>query len=190
MEIFAQQIERTRHMCEGYRDVLRELTRIHLKTDDPNRDLGADEPDWTLCLRKVCLHALAITRWEISVDFAHVIATELRAAYVQMDVIWKCVPEECRIDEMYDSWWADEARVGLLAKFDHPTPMGLLLPLANGGFGEAVDPTCYVSLGVLLGRLGLGYGIALKHFAKIVGSETDVDSCVEAVMRRVPQWRS
>ena len=184
VEEFAEHID-PRQVCEGQRDMLREVTRIHLEIDAPDRGLGADEPDWILRLRKVCFHSLAITMWEISVDIVHVMATELRAAYVQMDAIWKYVPEECRIDPMYDSWWADEARAGLLAKYDHPTPTGLLLPTANGGLGEAEHPASYISLALWLGRLGLGYGIALSQLAKILGRETDVDSRLEAAMR---QW--
>ena len=165
--------------------MLRELTRIHLEIDAPDRLPGADEPDWILRLRKVRFHSLAITTWEVSVDIVHVMATDLRAAYVQMDAIWKYVPEEGRIDPMYDSWWADEARAGLLAKYDHPTPLGLELPMAHGGLGEAEHPASYISLAVWLGRLGLGYGIALAQLAKIVGGEPDVDSRLEAVAR---QW--
>ena len=164
--------------------MLREVTRIHRGIDAPDRELGADEPDWILRLRKVCFHTLAITTWEISVDIVHVMAAELRAAYVQMDAIWKHVPEEWRIDPIYDSWWADEARTGLLAKYDHPTPMGLEQPTAHGGLGEAEDPASYVRLAVWLGRLGLGYGVALSQLEKIVGGETDVDSRLEAAMRK------
>jgi len=183
MEQFGEHID-PRHVCEEQRDMLREVTRIHLEIDAPDRGLGTDEPDWILRLRKVCFHSLAITKWEISVDIVHVMATELRAAYVQMNAIWKCVPEEWRIDPMYDSWWADEARAGLLAKYDHPTPTGLLLPTANGGLGKPEHPANYISLALWLGRLGLGYGIALTQLAKIMGRETDVDSRLEAAIRQ------
>ena len=164
--------------------MLRELARIHLEIDAPKRRIGADDPDWIFRLRKVCLHAVAISRWEVSVDTVHVMATELRAAYVQMDAVWKCLPGEFRIDEMYGSWWANEARTGLLATYDHPTPLSLAFPFATGGFGDVEDPRSYLRVAVWLGRLGLGYGLALTYLAKVLGTEGDINSRVAEVMRK------
>ena len=184
MDGFAELFEDPRRVCEGQRDMLREFARIHLDIDAPDHRLGDDDPDWILRLRKVCLHVLAMTRWEISAGAVHVMATELRAAYVQMDAIWKCVPEECRVDKMYESWWADQARAGPLATYDHPTSLGLILPLPDGGFDKAEDPNGYARIASFLGYLGVGYGLALTHLATTVGAETDVDSRVTAVMRK------
>ena len=80
------------------------------RNEQATRRIGAEESDWILQLRKVGLHALAISDWEIDVDTVHVIATELRAAYVQMGAVWKCLPEEFRIETMDGSWWVSEAR--------------------------------------------------------------------------------
>lgn len=74
----------------------------------------------------------AIVRWEISVDVEHVMASELRSAYRQMD--WVCcrLPDEHRFMEIADGWWENDARNGLLATYDLPTPQSLLL---GAGFG-------------------------------------------------------
>ena len=176
------EIQRTR--CEECRDMLRKLARIHLEIDAPKRRIVATEPDWIFRLRKVCLHAVAISRWKVSVDTVHVMATELRAAYEQMDAVWECVPGEFRLDEMDGSWWANEAKKGLLATYDHPTPLSLASPLAEGGFGDVEGPKSYLRLAVWLGRLGLGYGLALPYLAQVLGAEGDVISRVAVVLRR------
>ena len=180
-------IDKERAQCGRCRDMLHELARIHLEIDAPKRRIGADDPDWILRLRKVCLHALAISKWEVSVDTVHVMATELRAAYVQMDAVWKCMPGEFRLDRMDGSWWATEARAGVLATFDHPTPWSLAFPLAQGGFGDVEDPMSYLQLAVWLGLLGVGYGLALTALAQVLGAEGDVAYRVALVMRRNTQ---
>ena len=124
--------------------------------DAPTRKIEADEPDVICRLRKVCLHVLAMKGWEIGADVEHVMATELRAAYVQMDAVWKRVPGELRVDEMDGGWWAGEARNGVLATYDHPTPQSLILPAGRGGFGSGENGRSYAQLAVWLGRLGLG----------------------------------
>ena len=183
MGTIAELIEKWRTRCEEGRDVLLELARIHLEIDAPKRRIGADEPDWIFRLRKVCLHAVAITKCEVSVDTVHVMATELRAAYVQMDAVWNCMPGEFRLDEMDGSWWAKEARDGLLATYDHPTPFRLAFPLAKGGFGDVEDPKSYLRLAVWLGFLGLGYGLALTYLAQVLGAEGEVISRIRERFR-------
>ena len=178
-------IDKQRAQCERCRDMLRELARIHLEIDAPKRRIGADDPDWIFRLRKVCLHAVAVSRWEVNVESVHAMATELRAAYVQMDAVWKCVPGEFRLDEMDGSWWATEARAGLLAIYDHPTPTSLAFPLAEGGFGGIEDPKSYLRIALWLGHLGLGYGLALAYLAQVLGTEGDVISRVAELMRRM-----
>lgn len=169
-------------LCQEYRDMLRELTRIHVEIDAPQRRPRADEPDWILRLGKVCLHAVAICRWGDSVDDAHVIATELRAAYGQMDPIWKCVPSEFRIDGIDPNWWADEARNGLLAAYDHPTPLSLAFQLAEGGFGDGDNPKSHLQFAVWLGELGIGYGLALGYLAQVLRAGADIDARLAAVL--------
>ena len=178
----AEPIEKQRTRCEEARDVLRELARIHLEIDVPNRSIGADEPDWIYRLRKICLHVRAIDDWEIDAYAVHVMATELRAAYVQMDPIWKCVPSEFRIDGIDPNWWADEARNGLLAAYDHPTPLSLAFPFAEGGFGDGDNPKSYLQFAIWLGKLGIGYGLALVYLAQILGAEADIDARLAAAL--------
>ena len=119
---------------------------------------------------------------EVCADTVHVMATELRAAYVQMDAISNCMPGEFRLDEMDPSWWANQARVGLLATYDHPTPFSLGLPLAKGGFGDPANPAGYEQLTVWLGILGLGYGLAIAYLAQVLGAEGDVVSRVTSLL--------
>ena len=174
-------IEVQRDRCEMCRDALRDLTRIHVEIDAPRRKVGADEPDLVFRLRKVCLHAVAITKCEVDVDGVHVMTTELRAAYEQMDAVWKCLPDEFRFDED-GSWWYKEAN-DTLAKSNHPTAMSVAMSLAEGGFADAEAPDSYLRLAVWLGRLGCGYGLALAYLARVLNTEEDIDSRLEAVMR-------
>lgn len=173
--------EEQRARCEKYRDLLCDLARIHIEIDAPKRRIESDEPDWVFRLRKVCFHAVAITKCEVSADGLHVMTTDLRAAYEQMDVVWKCLPDEFRFKED-GSWWAGEAKNGLAA-YNHPTMFSLtLLPLAFGGFCDAEAPESYLRLVVWLGRLGCGYGLALGHLARVLGTDGDIDSRLESVL--------
>ena len=128
-------IEVQRARCEEYRDALRNLARVHIEIDAPKRRVRTDDPDWVFRLRKVCLHSVAITKCAVNIDGVHVMTTELRAAYEQMDAVWKCLPDEFRFDED-GSWWANEAKNGL-AEYNHPTTLGLALSVAGGGFADA-----------------------------------------------------
>lgn len=177
---FGEAVEELRAGCETLCDMLRELTRIHVEIDAPERRVGAQEPDWILRMRKLCLHAMAMCHWEVDVDTMHVMATELRAAYVQMDAVWKCVPDEFRLEEVDGSSWANKARVEL-ATYDHPTPLSLTSPLAEGGFGDGDDPRGYLRLVAWLNHLALGYGLALAHLARVLGTEGDIDSRIAGV---------
>ena len=160
--------------CERCVRLLDELFRVHLEIDAPARKTEEDEPDWILRLRKVGLHVLAMKGWEIGADVEQVMASELRAAYVQMGAVWEHLPEEYRLDTMNVDWWANEARNGVLATYDHPTPQSLLLPAGAGGFGTGEDGRSYAQLAVWLGRLGLGYGLALAFLAQVLGVEGEV----------------
>ena len=172
-------IEVQRARCEEYRDLLHDLTRIHLEIDPPTREVGAEEPDWVFRLRKVCLHAVAITDSVVDIDGVHVMTTELRAAYEQMDAIWKCLPDEFRFNED-GSWWASQARDGL-ATYNHPTMFSLLLPLMWGGFDDSDAPESHLRLALWLGRLACGYGLALARLAQLLGTEEDIASRLQAV---------
>ena len=175
-------IDEQRTRCDRSRNMLRELARIHVKIDHPNRGIGADDPDWLSRLRKVCLHAVAISRCEVGADGFHAMATELRAAYVQMAIVWECMPERFRLQELDGSWWANEARTGLLATYDHPTPLSLGLPLAEGGFGDVEHAASYVRFTVWMGELGVGYGLALAYLAQVLSADGDITAQLVAVM--------
>ena len=173
-------IEVQRGRCKKCLDGLRNLARIHMEIDAPSRRVRADEPDCVFRLRKVCLHAVAIIKCEVDVDGMHVMTTELRAAYEQMDAVWKCLPDEFRFDED-GSWWANEAK-DKLAEYNHPTMMRLALSLAWGGFADAEAPESYLQLAAWLGRLGCGYGLALGYLARVLGTAGDIDSRLTAVL--------
>ena len=173
-------IEVQRGRCEKCRDGLRNLARLHVEIDAPTRRIGTDEPDWVFRLRKVCLHAIAISTCSVNVDGVHVMTTELRAAHEQMAAVWKCLPDEFRFDE-HHTWWANEA-TGRLANYNHPTAMSLGLSLAGGGFGDPEAPESYLRLAVWLGRLGCGYGLALGFLGRVLGTEGDIESRLQAVV--------
>ena len=177
-------VEERRYRCEQYCDMLRDLIRIHWEIDAPTRLVEADEPDWILRLRKVCLHTMATIGWEVDVDSLHVMATELRAAYEQMDAVWKCLPGEYRFDE-HGGRWTKEARDGLAA-YNHPTPASLHLPLASGGFADIEAPENYLRLAAWLNLLVCGYGLALAFLAQTLGADSEVDRRLEVVLSNVP----
>ena len=184
MQSAAEGVERQRIRCAKHQDLLRDLARIHVRIDTPDRPIRADDPDWIPHLRKVCLHAVAISACEVDVDGVHAMAPELRAAYRQMAGVWPHVPREHGFEESCRDWWAEEARTGLLATYDHPTPLSLSLPLASGGFGDSGNPWNYVQLMVWLGRLGLGYGLALAHLARVLGAAGGVESQLGELLER------
>ena len=172
-----------RARCERCLAVLGELARIHLEVDAPTREIRAGDPDWLYRLRKVCLHVRASGGWEIGVDIEHVIAAELRAAYEQMDAVWKILPEHYRLDGLNATLWAEEARNGTLATYDHPTPQNLLLRPGRGGFGEGEQAGAYAQLAVWLGGLGIGYGLALAYLAEVLGADEEVVTRVTTAVR-------
>ena len=178
-----------RAWCERCRGLLGELARIHLAVDAPTRRMQPDEPDWIGRLRKICLHVRAIDSWEIGAGVEHVMATELRAAYVQMDAVWEQLPATTRLDRMNGGWWAKEANNGMLATYDHPTPQSLMLPAEHGGFRNGEDEMTYAQLAVWLGYLGLGYGLALTHLSQMLGGEVDIMSRVTATLQMFAESR-
>ena len=155
--------------CKNMQDVLQNLVRIHLEIDPPNRKFESNEPDFVFSLRKICLHSIAVNRYEVNADGLHVIALELRAAYEQMHTVWKILPPNYRF-EKDAGWWQSEARYGL-ATYSHPTMFSLTLPLAQGGFDDAEAPDIYLRLAIWIGRLGCGYGLALSYLAGVLGCE-------------------
>lgn len=165
--------------------MLKELVRIHLDIDSPTRKIEADEPDWIFRLRKVLLHSLAIDRWTLDIDALHVMATEIRAAYVQVDAVWKCMPEKFRLEGVDSGWWASEARDGMLATYDHPTSDSLSGSALMGGFGVDEGEGIYRRLAFWLIRLGTGYGFALNYLAEVLGAGEDIASRVAEAMSMV-----
>lgn len=172
-----------RGRCERCLAALGELARIHLEVDAPTREIRAGDPDWVYRLRKVCLHVRASGGWEIGVDVEHVLAAELRAAYEQMDAVWKILPEDYRLEELNAARWAEEARNGTLATYDHPTPQNLLLPAGRGGLGDGEQAGAYLQLAVWLVGLGLGYGLALAYLAEVLGADNEVVTRVTTAVR-------
>ena len=175
-------VHKFRAQCERCLDLLGELARIHLAVDAPTRGMQADEPDWIGRLRKICLHVRAIGGWEIGADVEHVMAPEIRAAYEQLDAVWKHVPATFRLDEIDGGWWAEEARNGMLPTYDHPTPLALMLSAGRGGFRNGENGMRYAQLAVWLGHLGLGYGLALVYLAQVLDIEGDIMSRVTAAL--------
>lgn len=178
-----ESVEIQRARCEEYRDMLHDLARIHIDIDAPRRRFESNEPDWIFRLRKVCLHAVAITKYEVNADGMHVMTTELRAAYEQMDAVWRCLPDEFRFHED-GRWWTDEAK-DRLAAYNHPTTISLALSLAEGGFDDAEAPESYLRLAIWLGRLGCAYGLALGYLARVLGTEDGIDSRLESVLHGI-----
>ena len=171
-------MQRTR--CEKGQEMLRKLVRIHIEIDSPKRRIASDEPDCVFRLRKVCFHSIAIYKCVVNVDGLHVMTSELRAAYEQIHVIWKSLPDTHRY-EKDGCWWSSEARK-TLAVYSHPTMFSLMSPLAEGGFDDTNTPGSYLRLAIWLGHLGCGYGLALSYLARLLGSEGEFDSRLASVM--------
>ena len=178
-----QPVEAQRALCESIRAALHNLAQIHIDIDTPKRRVRPDEPDLVFRLRKVCLHALAIAKCEVSADGMHVMTTELRAAYEQMDAVWRCLPDAFRLND-HREWWSTEAN-DRLAAYSHATPVSLALPLSGGGFDDAEAPESYLRLAIWLGSLASGYALALGHLARQLGSSPEgIDARLVAVMER------
>lgn len=167
-------LDEWRSVCQRGLDFLGELARIHLTIYPPTRKAQREEPEWIFRLNKVCTHVLAINGWEIEAHIEHVMASELRAAYRQMEVVWRQLPEEYRFHEKPRPDWSDGADNGRLAIYDHPTPASLALPAGQGGFSSGEDRASYAMLCGWLFSLAFGYGPAVKHLAEVLGNESDV----------------
>ena len=167
-------ITELRTRCSKIRDLLAEIANIHLEIDTPTRVMGADDPDWIGRLRKICLHVRAIDRWEIGVGVEHVMAPEIRTAYRQMSAVWRCLPPEARFDGVDGASWDDEARNGVLATYDHPTPQSLGLSAGRGGFGVDENWLVYAQMVYWLGHLALGYVFAVDHLSRTLNRDVDV----------------
>ena len=146
--------------------------------------MGSEEPPLTFRLRKICLHIAAIVGWEVCVDVEHVLTPELRAAYEQMDWVWRHLPDEQRL-AIEDGYWAKEASNGLLAIYGHPTPQSLMLAAGHGGFSDGEDGLTYGRLACWLGKLGLGYGFALRYLGEVLGTGTDVNAHLMSALQRM-----
>ena len=179
-------VDEWRERCIAALDLLGELLQVHSLIDAPTRVVGSEEPSLTFRLRKVCLHVTAIVGWEICVDLEHVMAPELRAAYEQMDWVWRCLPDEHRNLAIEDGSWANEASNGLLATYGHPTPQSLMLAAGHGGFSDGEDGLSYGRLACWLCELGCGYGVALSYLAEVLGAEADVSDRLISAVQRMP----
>lgn len=175
-----------RTWCERCRDLLSELANIHLEVDVPTRDMETDEPDWIGRLRKICLHVLAMNRWNIGVGVEHVMAPEIRAAFEQMNIVWSDLPPSTLLERIDAGWWGEEASSGMLATYDHPTPLKLMISADHGGFSTDESKWVYAQLVLWLGHLVLGYGLALVHLSEMIGSEEAIESRVASVWHRMP----
>ena len=172
-------IAELRTQCGLLLDLLTELINIHLEVDDHTRIMEEGEPDWIGRMRKILLHIMAVNRWEIGVGVEHVMAPEIRAAFEQMSIVWKRLPATIRLEEVDGDWWAKEARSGLLATFDHPTPQTLMLSAEHGGLSDSESGIVYAHLFLWLGLLILGYGLALVHLSQVlVPSPPDIGTSI------------
>lgn len=156
------------------RDQLRKLARIHLTIDKPIRRIERDEPEWVFRLRKICLHVSAIIDWGINDEgIEHIIATEIRAAFRQMEVVWKHVPVELLPDNIEDFEIVDKESKTILSRFDHPTPQSLLLLSHHGGLRKGKNGLGYLWLSAQIANLVLIYGFALILLAQELGADEE-----------------
>ena len=175
-----------RTQCGLLLNLLTELIDIHLEVDDHTRIMEEGEPDWIGRLRKILLHVIAVNRWEIGVGVEHVMAPEIRAAFEQMSIVWKRLPATIRLEKVDGDWWAKEARSGLLATLDHPTPQTLMLSAEHGGFSDSESGVVYARLALWLGYLFLGYSLALVYLSQVLGSGEDIESRVTSIVCKLP----
>ncbi|MXW83081.1 MAG: hypothetical protein F4246_08520 [Rhodothermaceae bacterium] len=175
-----ESLEKQRALCEGCFDDLRELAQIHIEIDPQERRIAPEKPDWIFRLRTVYFHVIAITECDISADGIHIISAELRPVYEQMDILWKCLPHEFRLEEDR-KLWTEEARDGL-AQYNHPTMVSLALPLLKGGFGDVEVEPIYLQTVVWLGNFIRGYSLALAYLARVLGAESETDSRLLSVL--------
>ena len=178
-------LDQLRTLCQRALDFLGDLARVHLTIDPPTRKAQAEEPEWIFRLQKVCAHVLAINGWEIEPHIEHVMASELRAAYRQIEVVWHQLPEESRLYEKPLPDWSDEATKGRLATYDHPTPASLALPPGEGGFSAGEDRAAYARLLGWLFGLAFGYLPALIHLAEVLENESDIVPSLQTTLEQL-----
>ncbi|MCY3927213.1 MAG: hypothetical protein OXG81_02925 [Acidobacteria bacterium] len=177
----ALELSEAQNTCTRQLEMLGGLGPLHLEIDFPARVVEEDEPDWVLRLRKVYFHVVASAGYAVTPEGLHAMATEVRAAHVQMDAIWERLPNEA-FEDIDPAWWTSEASEKLLAAFDHPTPLGLEFSLAVGGLQDVESPIAYARMAIWLGRLGLGYGCVLSYLARFLGAEEELRSRVDATL--------
>ena len=159
---------------ETGRDQLRKLARIHLTIDKPTRRIEKDEPAWVFRLRKICLHVSAIIDLAINDEgIEHIIASEIRAAFRQMEVVWKHVPEELLPDHTEDFEIVDKESKVIMSRFDHPTPQSLLLFSHHGGLRKGNNGQGCLWLSAQMMQLALTYGFALILLAQELGADEE-----------------
>lgn len=171
-------------LCTQGQDVLVDLVQTHLEIDLPTRAMRAEDPHWIGRLRKVLHHVRAITSCEISADVEHVMATELRAAYRQMESIWQALPNQDDIYEWHRDYWRAEANE--LGRYDHPTGYNLYYTL-GGILGDDRTQTLG-HLALWIHRLGLGYAVALDYLSQTLNKENyDIVSArIEEILQKYP----
>ena len=172
----------SRAHSEQQRDLLAELARIHLTVDTPTRVMPTGEPDWVGRLRKIQFHVRAICYWDVTVDTVHVMAPEIRAAYKQLDAVWEQLPKEEWPANIEFDLWGREASDDVLAAYTHPTPTRLMLSSEYGGLYDGDSDLVYLQLSRWLGHLAFGYGLALTHLSKKLGSETKTTPLIVSVL--------
>ena len=77
----------------------------------------------------------------------------------------------------------------MLSTYDHPTPQSLMLSAGRGGFRNGGNGMNYAQLAIWLGKLGIGYGLALVHISQMLGGEEDIMSRVTGVVQK-SNWES
>ncbi len=186
-----QEVDSLRSGCEQCIACLKELFVIHFEMDPADRLIRPDDEEFVYRLRKVLLHAKAVTGWQFDTDVMHVLAPEFRAADEQIDRIWKKIPddqlseylarkENC-MARMKDRFSKTERKI--LSSYIHPTPQRLLLAKEQGGLGEVDEVRYYYILFVLLGNLVFRYAVSLVFLSQIMNSRRE--GPIASVLRKM-----
>lgn len=174
-----------RSLCLRGQNLLVDLAQVHCEIDPPFRTMRADDPNWIGRLRKILHHVRAIMSWELSADVEHVLASELRAAYRQMEFVWKELPDRGEVYEWHRGYWRREAAE--LGRYDHPTGYNLYLTFLDVALGGGGTQTL-ARLAEQIHRLGLGYALALDYLSQILDKENheDTGQRLAEILQRYP----
>ena len=156
--------------CYRLKQILSELTELHVRIDQPERQPGL-HADTALRLRKAYHHIRAIIGWPVDTLILHAMGPDIRAAQSHLyPIVISFLHEPGYPDDLAPVRGNFELSRELLDAFSHPSPQVLLRPRHLGGLEPGSVIERMATLFRLLGELALNYCTALDALANELGN--------------------